>query len=208
MALSAAEVNNLKTAPGVDGIIPAVLNRWSSRSFSSREVSTVDLARVFEAARWSASAYNEQPWRFVVGLRGTEIHQKLVDSLISFNKGWAAAAPVLILAFASTHFTHNGTENPYALYDLGAATATLTIQAAEEGMTTHTMAGFDQKFAREALGIPAEYVLGTIIALGYQGDPEALKEEQIYSLETSPRNRKPMKEMVFSARDKAAGLSL
>jgi len=115
---------------------------------------------------------------------------------------------VLILAVASTHFTHNGTENPYALYDLGAATATLTIQAAEEGMTTHTMAGFDQKSAREALEIPAEYALGTVIALGYQGDPEVLKEEQIHSLETSPRSRKSMKELIFSSWDKAAELSL
>jgi nitroreductase len=199
VALTAAEVHNLKTAPAIEGVIPAVLNRWSSRSFAEKAVTPAELARLFEAARWSASAYNEQPWRFVVGVQGTPTHKILADSLMGFNQAWAAAAPVLILAVASKNFTHNGKENPYALYDLGAATAALTLQAAEQGMTTHSMAGFDQQAARTALGIPEEFALGVVIALGYQGDPDVLEDERLLSLETSPRSRKPLEELVFSA---------
>ena len=88
MALSATEVNQLKQAPAIDGVIPAVLGRWSSRSFAPRQVSADDLARIFEAARWSASAFNEQPWRFIIGITGTAAHQKLADSLMGFNKSW------------------------------------------------------------------------------------------------------------------------
>jgi nitroreductase len=58
MTLSALEVHNLKQAPPVEGVLPAVLSRWSPRSFADHEVSPADLAKVFEAARWSASAYN------------------------------------------------------------------------------------------------------------------------------------------------------
>jgi nitroreductase len=63
MTLSAHEVNTLKQAPAAEGVLPAVLNRWSPRSFAERDVSAEDLKKVFEAARWAASSYNEQPWR-------------------------------------------------------------------------------------------------------------------------------------------------
>jgi nitroreductase len=207
MNLSAIEVNNLKQAPAVEGVLPAVLSRWSARSFTDREVSPATLAKVFEAARWSASAYNEQPWRFLVGVRNSETHNKIFQSLIGFNQSWAGKAPVLILGAASTRFSHNGSPNAYALYDLGAAAAALTLQAASLGLSTHSMAGFDHEAARAAFGIPEEYALGAVIALGYQGEPAALGHEQLIALETSPRARKPLNEFVLSAWDKAAKLA-
>jgi len=71
VTLSASEVNRLKQAPPVEGVLPEILNRWSPRSFSDRDVAPADLAKVFEAARWAASSYNEQPWRFLVGKRNS-----------------------------------------------------------------------------------------------------------------------------------------
>lgn len=199
MSLSAIEVNNLKKAPAVEGVLPVVHSRWSPRSFADREVSTADLHRVFEAARWAASSYNEQPWRFLVGVRNSLTYKKIFDSLIGFNQGWAGSAPVLILGAASTKFSHNGTDNGYALYDLGAASSYLTLQAAALGLTTHQMAGFDQAAARQAFDIPATYALGSVIALGYQGEPAALGHEQMIAMEIAPRERKPLSELVLSA---------
>lgn len=43
------------------------INRWSPRSFSEQEVPENILLSIFEAARWAPSAYNEQPWRFIIG---------------------------------------------------------------------------------------------------------------------------------------------
>jgi nitroreductase len=206
MSLSAIEVNNLKKAPAFEGVLPVVHNRWSARSFADREVNTADLHKVFEAARWAASAYNEQPWRFLVGVRNSLTYKKIFDSLIGFNQGWAGSAPVLILGAASTKFSHNGADNAYALYDLGAATATLTLQAAALGLTTHTMAGFDHDAARQAFDVPDSYALGAVIALGYQGDPAALNHEQLIAMETSPRERKPLSELVLSAWDIPANI--
>jgi nitroreductase len=206
MTLSAIEVNNLKQAPAVEGVIPAVLNRWSPRSFADREVSPADLRKVFEAARWSASAYNEQPWRFLVGTRNSAAYKKIFSALIGFNQGWAGAAPVLILGAASTQFAHNGTANAYALYDLGAAAGALSLQAAELGLRTHSMAGFDHDAARQAFGIPEDYALGAVIALGYQGEPAALGHEQMITMETAPRERKPLSDLVLSGWGEAADL--
>lgn len=199
MTLSAVEVNHLKQAPAVEGVLPAVLNRWSPRSFADREVNPEDLKRVFEAARWAASSYNEQPWRYLVGTRNSPTYKKIFSTLIGFNQSWATTAPVLILGVASTKFSHNGTDNLYAVYDLGAASSYLTLQASVLGLTTHQMAGFDQAAARAAFEIPADYALGSVIALGYQGEPAALGHEQMIAMETAPRERKPLNELVLSA---------
>jgi nitroreductase len=207
MTLSASEVKNLKQAPAFPGVLPAMLNRWSARSFSDRTISASTLEEIFEAARWSASAYNEQPWRFIVAERGSATYEKIYSTLMGFNQGWAGKAPVLVLGVANSTFSHNGTPNPYALYDLGAAAAAITLQAAELGLVSHTMAGFDQDAARKALKIPESFALGTVLALGYQGEPSALEHEQLIALETTPRTRKPLKEIVLSAWDEAVKLN-
>jgi nitroreductase len=206
MPLSAAEVHRLKQAPAVDGVLPAVLSRWSPRSFAARDVSPSDLRKVFEAARWAASSNNEQPWRFLVGTRNSSTHQKIFSALVGFNQSWAGAAPVLILGVASSKFSRNGSPNAYALYDLGAAAAALCLQAASLGLTTHSMAGFDHDAARQAFGIPEDYLLGAVIALGYQGEPSALAHEKLIAQETAPRTRKPLSEFVLSAWGESANL--
>jgi nitroreductase len=206
MTLSALEVNQLKQAPAVEGVLPAVLARWSPRSFADRDVNPADLRKVFEAARWSASSNNEQPWRFLVGLRNSSTHQKIFSSLVGFNQSWAGAAPVLILGVASSKFSHNGSPNGYALYDLGAASAILCLQAASLGLKTHSMAGFDHTAARQTFGIPEDYLLGAVIALGYQGEPSALSHEKLIAQEIAPRTRKPLNEFVMSEWGVAADL--
>lgn len=205
MALSAAEVHKLKHAPAVEGVLPVFLERWSARSFAPREVSDADLARVFEAARWAPSSNNAQPWRFLLGCKGSETHAKIASVLAGFNQAWAPKAPVLILGTVHS-MNDRGVESPYALYDLGAATASLVLQAAALGFTTHQMAGFDHEAARTALQVPPEYALGTVIALGYQDEPEALGHEELIRRETSPRERKPLREIVFSSWDQGAQL--
>jgi nitroreductase len=199
MTLSANDVNKLKHAPVVEGVLPILLERWSPRAFSDREVASTDLARVFEAARWAASSVNEQPWSFLVGVRNSITHNKIASVLAGFNQQWAPAAPVLILGVANTRLAHNGNPNSYALYDLGAASALLTLQAASMGLATHQMGGYDHDAARQVLEIPEAYALGSVMALGYQGEPGTLASEELIARETAIRERKPLNQLVFSA---------
>jgi nitroreductase len=199
MTLSAMEVNRLKQAPAIDGVLPAVLNRWSPRAFSDRDVSSRDLKAIFEAVRWAASSNNEQPWRYLVGTRGSATHQTIFSTLVGFNKEWAGHASVLLLGLASNRFVHRGTANCFALHDLGAADATLALQATSLGLSTHFMGGYNQADARAAFGIPEDYTMGAVIALGYQGEPSAMGNEKLIEIEIEPRTRKALSEFVFSA---------
>jgi nitroreductase len=205
MPLSAVQVNQLKHAPPVEGLLPAFLSRWSPRSFSPRAIDAEDLYRVFEAARWAASSSNGQPWQYLVGIRepsspGHKLtYEKIFSTLVGFNQQWAGSAPVLILGLARTTFAHNGAANAYALYDLGAATSYLTLQASALGLASHQMAGYDHDLARQIFDLSADYALGSVIALGYQDEPSALKNAELMEREIAPRSRKPLKDFVFSS---------
>ncbi|HUB52634.1 MAG TPA: nitroreductase family protein [Terracidiphilus sp.] len=199
MTLSASEVNAMKHAPKVDGVMPEVLERWSPRAFTQREVSKQDLHRIFEAARWAPSSNNEQPWRYVVGIKGTSTHEKIFASLMGFNQAWAGKAPVLIVGAAKSKMSNTGSPNMFAFHDMGAASAYMVLQATALGIASHQMGGVDREKARTLLEIPDEYEIGAAIALGYQDEPETLGNEELIKRELAPRSRKPLEEIAFSA---------
>jgi nitroreductase len=199
MTKTAEEVEQIKRAPEVPGVLPVILHRWSPRSFDpGRDVSAEDLRSLFEAARWAASSSNEQPWRYLVGRRGTETYKKIFQSFGEWNQAWAGAASVLLLGTAKKTFAKDGSPNEYAMHDLGAADATICYQATALGLHSHQMAGFDHALARQLFGIPEDYHLGSVNAIGYLGEPAALKVEYQRNTEQVPRTRKQLSEIVFS----------
>jgi len=98
----------IKHAPNEAGVEDLIRRRWSPRAFSAKEVSAADLKAIFEAARWAASSYNEQPWRFLVGRRGDETYKKIFNTLVEFNQSWAKSAPVLVLSVAKKDVYREG----------------------------------------------------------------------------------------------------
>jgi nitroreductase len=206
MPLTLSEINTMKHAqPSTEGVLPVILERWSPRAFADRDVSPAELKIVFEAARWAPSSFNEQPWRFFAGHRGSETYKKIASVLVPFNQGWAEGAAVLILSVAKTRFSHNDSPNHDALHDLGAANGFITLQAASMGIATHQMAGFDQAKAREVFDIPEVYAVGSVMAMGYQGDASSLGEHY-QAQEQASRSRKPLSELVLSSWDHPAEL--
>lgn len=206
MTLTASEVNKMKYAqPSTEGVLPLILERWSPRAFAERDVNPADLKTIFEAGRWAPSSYNEQPWRFFVGHRNSETYKKILDALVPFNQDWAKSSPVLILGVARMRFSHNDSPNNYAPHDLGAAMALMALQATALGLAAHQMAGFDWVKARESFEIPEAYAMGSVMALGYHGELADLADK-FQAQEQSPRSRKPLNEIVFSAWDQPADL--
>lgn len=194
----------LKRAPAELGLNEVIAGRWSPRAYSDKHVSTEDLVKIFTAASWAASSSNEQPWRFLFGRKGDDAYAKILDALVDGNKVWAGSAPVLLLSVGKAVFP-NGSPNPYALHDTGAASATMSLQATALGLHTHGMGGFDREKARGHFRIPAGYEIGACWALGYLGDPETLSDA-LRDRELAPRTRKPLTEFVFSAWDLPASL--
>jgi nitroreductase len=192
-----SDLESLKHGPSESGVHDLILSRWSPRAYSDRPVSQDDLNKIFTAASWSASSYNEQPWRFFVGHKGDETYAKIFDALIEFNQSWANSAPVLVLTVAKKTFSSNGTENGYALHDTSAASALMSLQATALGLHTHGMAGFDKDKARANFELPADYTPVAVWALGYLGDPDSLPDH-LKQIELAERTRKPLSEIVFT----------
>jgi nitroreductase len=187
---------SVKTAAPDHPILDLLKERWSPRAFSPRAIEPEKLRSLFEAARWAASCFGEQPWRYIVGLAGSPTHEKLASCLGATNALWAPQAPLLALSVASLKFAHNGNPNRHAYHDVGAASAQLTIQALLMGIYVHQMGGFDVAKARQVFEISEDHDPVAMIALGYLGDPATLNEKQ-HQMEVAPRTRKPLSQFVF-----------
>ncbi len=174
--------------------------RWSPRAFDTRPVEPEKLRALFEAARWAASSYNAQPWYFIVATKDDPKNfQRILDSFVEFNQGWAKSAPTLALSVAGSKFQHNGEQNRHALHDVGQAAANLALQAAALGLQVHQMAGILPDKARELFSIPEGYEPVAGIAIGYPGDASSLPEH-LKERENAPRERKPLKSFVFAGK--------
>ena|SRR5581483_1512333 len=166
-----------------------IRNRWSPRAFKNQPVEAVKFRSLFEAARWSASCFNEQPWRFVVATKEDPAEfERVLSVLVPKNQDWAKTAWALGITAGKKTFSHNGAPDRFGLHDAGAALANLMLQAISVGLHVHAMGGFDAAKAREEFGIPEDFEVGAAFAIGYvDGSPEP----------PPGRSRKPLSEIAF-----------
>jgi nitroreductase len=178
-------------------IHPLLVERRSPRAFAADMIEPEKLQRIFEAARWAPSSSNEQPWRFIVGIKGNgPTYDKIFSALSERNRNWAQSAPVLAIGVAKKTLSHNGNPNRFHQYDTGQAVAYLTMQAMAEGVFIHQMGSYSAAQARELFNIPDDFEPMAALVLGYLGDPTILPED-LRERETGPRRRRPLAETVF-----------
>jgi len=179
-------------------LLDVLAARWSPRAFDpSIPVDEDKLVAALEAARWSPSASNTQPWRFIVARRGTELHAKIDDALIGFNREWAGSAQVLIAAYAE-ETDADGNVRPWAQYDLGQAIAHLSVQAHADGLFVHQMGGVERGALRVLPSVEDCYTPVSVIALGELGDASSLSEK-LQEREAAPRVRRPLSDTVIAS---------
>jgi nitroreductase len=170
-------------------------NRRSPRSLDATAVlAKDDLLAILEAARWAASAFNSQPWRFFVGHRGDEVFAQILDSLAPFNQGWAHRSSALILV-AGVHSNEDGTPNKGYLYDCGLAVSQMVMETHHRELVAHQMTGFDAAKAAQNLGVDVSLLPVAVIAIGKQA-PADLLEGALLERENAPRVRKSLEEIV------------
>ncbi|MFE6734842.1 nitroreductase family protein [Microbacterium sp. NPDC057650] len=185
-----------RTADTEHPVLDVLADRWSPRAFDAETaIDEAKLASALEAARWTPSANNTQPWRFIVARRGTALHEQIHSALMGFNQAWAGNAAVLVVAVAETA-DEQGTPLTHAVYDLGQAVAHLSVQAHHDGLVVHQMSGFVAEQIREITGLDERFAPTTVLALGELGDagvlPEPLQEREV-----APRVRRPIDETVL-----------
>lgn len=186
-------------------LTPLLDQRWSSRVYEpEHELSDRELSTVLEAARWSPSAGNSQPWAFLVGRRGDATHTAFIELLSRGNSFWAPRASALLISLhqVAADDSAEGMELPYSdysAYDLGQAAAHLTVQAQSMGLHVHQFAGFDHHRATEVFGVPDHWRVTTGIAIGRLASVESIEAEQpsLAVRERTPRTRNPLQQFVF-----------
>jgi nitroreductase len=187
-----------KTRKSTFEINSIILNRWSPRSFTGQELDDKELFSLFEAARWAPSSFNNQPWRFIYAKRNSPHWNLLFGLLADGNKPWCSNASVLVVIVSKKTFDYNGKPSITHKFDAGAAWENLAIQAVAQGLATHGMQGFDYERAKKELGVPDDYEVMAMVAIGKKGPKEKLPDD--LQKKEAPNDRKPLSEIVMEGK--------
>lgn len=185
------DVRNPTSVP----IAPLLAERWSPRGFDpNHTLGDEQIASIVESARWAPSMNNTQPWRFILGRRGTSTFERIEAALMPFNKGWTARASALV-AFCNLTETDDGKALPFADYDLGQASAYLTMQAEKIGLNVRQMGGLDAAALAASFELPTTIVPRSVAAIGvYSHDPDEIDEKTLEK-DSAERTRLPIDEL-------------
>lgn len=175
-------------------IDPQFIHRWSPRAMNGEALEKETVHKLLEAGRWAPSSYNEQPWRFIVGLNGGETFEKLYDSLIDFNQMWCKNAGALV-AIVSNKKHENGNEYWSSSFDCGSTWMSIALQASKDDLVCHGMTGINFDDLRDAFDIPDSQRIEMMFALGHPGDREDLPEEA----RVTPSGRKDVEELILTS---------
>ena len=170
------------------------VERWSPRAMSGEPIDHADMMRLFEAARWAPSTFNEQEWRFLYALREGPHWDDFFGLLAPPNKAWCERAALLGCVLSHGVFERNGAPNRVNVFDSGLAYMNLALQGARMGLVVHCMMGFDLDGARQVLRVPDDYNVNVMFAVGHPGDPNDLPEG--YREREKPSDRKPVEEII------------
>lgn len=175
-------------------LISEINERRAKRALSEKKIPEDVVRRIMTAATYAPSCSNNQSWRFLVVMEEQALG-KIREALAGGNY-WAKKAPVMVAVATRLDLDARLSDRrDYALFDCGLATENLQLQAVREGLYVHPMAGFDPLKVKEAFQIPEEFIVITLVALGYPGESSHLNDKH-RELENSPRFRKPESEVI------------
>ncbi|HIW75246.1 MULTISPECIES: nitroreductase family protein [Gordonibacter] len=166
----------MKTNP----VIENIMSRRSIRKFEERPVPHEDLETIVTCGQWAPSAMNRQEWTFVVMEDAARIAQLAeVMGAVLVNEAYDMYRPQAAIIVAHKKGAAFGRE------DDGCALQTMFLAAHSLGIGSvwiNQLQGIcnepDVRAELDALGVPADYEVHGICALGYA------------AAETAPKDRK------------------
>jgi len=142
-----------------------IRSRRNVRGFDDRPIEGATLDRILEAARRTPSSMNQQAWDFVV-VTGREQLQALAKVWRYAEHVATSAATVALVAPASA----DPDERETYQFDLGQASMSIMLTAADQGIGSCHAAVGDQAMARGLLGLPADRECMWLLSLGYPAE--------------------------------------
>lgn len=186
-----------RTAVTSAPISPVLAERWSPRAFDANtDIDPTLLTAALEAARWAPSANNSQPWRFIVGTRGSDTFRRIHAHLGGWNGAWADNAAALVVNVVDSQLG-DGQQAIWHEYDLGQAVAQFVAQIHHDGLHAHQMGGVDRDALLTEFGLDGDrYRVMSVTAVGVIGNPDQLPDP-MRERELAPRARKSLDEIVL-----------
>jgi nitroreductase len=161
----------------------AIRSRRNVRSYQERAIAPEDLDRILEAGRRSPSAGNQQAWDFVVC---TDREQLTQLARVWRSAGHVARSAATIALVAPN--PDDARSRDLIQYDLGQATISIMLAAADLGIGSAHAAVSDRELARRLLGVPEDRFCAWLISLGVPADRPLTPIER--------PNRRPFDEVV------------
>jgi nitroreductase len=143
----------------------AIRSRRNVRSYRAEAVASEDLDRILEAARRTPSAGNQQSWDFVVC---TDRDQLTQLARVWRGAGHVAGSAATIALVAPV--PGDARARDLIQYDLGQATMSIMLAAADLGIGSAHAAVADQELARHLLGFPEDRFCACLVTLGVPAD--------------------------------------
>ncbi len=175
-------------------LLKEIEERRAKRALSDKQIPQENIEKLVKAATYAPSCFNSQPWRLMIVTDKTCLEQ-LHDALSGGNY-WAKKAPLMVVvATKLTLDARLSDGRDYALFGCGLATENLLLQAFADGLYAHPMAGFDPLVVKKAFSIPDDYIVISLVAVGFPGTTDGLSEKHV-TVEGSERNRKDEAEVI------------
>ena len=143
----------------------AITARRATKEYSNKPIAESDLERILEAGRRAPSGSNSQRWDFVL-IRDRDQLQEISHVWQGAGHIATAAAAVGLVAPFSDELRLTAVIN----YDLGQASMSMMIAAADLGIGSRTASVQDYELASEILGLPDDRRLTWMLGLGYPAD--------------------------------------
>lgn len=151
--------------------MPDILNliktRRSIRKYKSQDVPEDHLNKILEAARWSPSAINKQPWQFVV-VKDQNIKKEISNNVHLTNR-FVSKAPVIMVVCADLEKSQK-----WALVDCALACQNILLEAHSLGLGSCFIGAFNEDKIKNILKIPDKMKILGLITIGYPAEkPQA-----------------------------------
>lgn len=141
----------------------AITSRRNVRTFTTQPVPQADLDRILEAGRRAPSSQNWQPWDFILITERQQLRELSAVFRGAQHVADAAAAIAVVAPVRDNEFHR-------AQFDLGQATMSMTLAAADLGIGTCHAGVADIELARRVLGLPADRDWVILLSVGYPAD--------------------------------------